>query len=367
MVFGPKYINYERKIEYNTLAKEAIKIKTKNETLSEEMRLLYVALTRSKEKLIITGIDKNLKKSLSDKQDLLEITKGKQKISKSIIQNAKCYLDWLELVYLNDKMQNILEVKEYNEKQIKLNNLKLKKTNEGNNENNLFENNKFKNQINPKNDSEVNRLLNWNYSYINSSKIEGKTSVSKITKKSNEINLEKTPQFLSETEQLKKSEIGTIMHLILQKLDFNKTYNIDGINQLIQKQVLSKIITKKQAQSINVEKIINFTKSNLYKKIITAKKIFKEQPFYTNIEIDGEKVLVQGVIDLYFIDKKDNITIVDYKTDNIKIGEENMLIERYKEQLMMYKKALEEATNKKITEVYIYSTALDKEICLQVM
>ncbi|MCL2383422.1 MAG: helicase-exonuclease AddAB subunit AddA [Oscillospiraceae bacterium] len=56
--FGPKYINYERKIEYPTLAKEAIKIKAKNEILSEEMRLLYVALTRSKEKLIMTGICK---------------------------------------------------------------------------------------------------------------------------------------------------------------------------------------------------------------------------------------------------------------------------------------------------------------------
>ena len=66
--FGPKVIDYERKIEYNTLAKEAIRITLLNETLSEEMRLLYVALTRAKEKLIITGYDKNLENSIADKK-----------------------------------------------------------------------------------------------------------------------------------------------------------------------------------------------------------------------------------------------------------------------------------------------------------
>lgn len=78
---GPKYINTERSIEYNTLAKEAIKIQSKVEALSEEMRVLYVALTRAKEKLIITGISKDVEKSFNEKQDLIEIYKieGKSK------------------------------------------------------------------------------------------------------------------------------------------------------------------------------------------------------------------------------------------------------------------------------------------------
>ena len=65
--FGPKYINPDKKIEYTTLAKEAIKLKAKVETLSEEMRVLYVALTRAKEKLIITGVSKDLEKSFREK------------------------------------------------------------------------------------------------------------------------------------------------------------------------------------------------------------------------------------------------------------------------------------------------------------
>ena len=80
---GPKYINTERSIEYNTLAKEAIKIQSKVEALSEEMRVLYVALTRAKEKLIITGISKDVEKSFNEKQDLIETYKieGKSKIN----------------------------------------------------------------------------------------------------------------------------------------------------------------------------------------------------------------------------------------------------------------------------------------------
>ena len=101
MGFGPKYINYERKIEYNTIAKEAIKIKSKTEILSEEMRLLYVATTRAKEKLIITGCDKNLKKSIAEKERLISSNNSKLDITN--IRKGKSYLDWIELVYVNNK------------------------------------------------------------------------------------------------------------------------------------------------------------------------------------------------------------------------------------------------------------------------
>ena len=70
--FGMQYINYDRQIEYTTAAKEAIKIKIKEESIAEEMRILYVALTRAKEKLIITGVENDLEKSLEQKRELLE-------------------------------------------------------------------------------------------------------------------------------------------------------------------------------------------------------------------------------------------------------------------------------------------------------
>ena len=116
--FGPKYINYERRIEYSTLAKEALKIKLKTESLSEEMRILYVALTRAKEKLYITGIEKDFGKSIKEKEDLIQIYKG-DKLNRNLIKKYKSYLDWIELVSLNckEEIKDLLQIYEHSYKE----------------------------------------------------------------------------------------------------------------------------------------------------------------------------------------------------------------------------------------------------------
>ena len=112
-----------------------------------------------------------------------------------------------------------------------------------------------------------------------------------------------------------------------------------------------------------------FTKSNIWQELKNAKKISKEKPFFINIpakEIYGENleedILVQGIIDLYYINQQDEIILVDYKTDYVEKGKEHSLIEKYKVQLDLYKRALEETLRKKVSKVYIYSVYLGKEI-----
>ena len=103
-----------------------------------------------------------------------------------------------------------------------------------------------------------------------------------------------------------------------------------------------------------------------------AKELHQEKAFYLNIpiksvylelanndNIDGD-ILVQGIIDLYFIDENNKLILLDYKTDYVEAEEE--LIAKYKMQLEIYKNALEEALDRKVDEVYIYSTWLDKAI-----
>ena len=106
----------------------------------------------------------------------------------------------------------------------------------------------------------------------------------------------------------------------------------------------------------------NYIKSEIFIDLKNAKEIYKETPFYMNIPYKDtdEKVLVQGVIDLYYIDQEGNVVLVDYKTDrNV---DENELIERYKFQLGLYKQAIEKSLNKKVSKVLIYSTYLKKAI-----
>ena len=100
-----------------------------------------------------------------------------------------------------------------------------------------------------------------------------------------------------------------------------------------------------------------------------SKEIYKEKPFFINIPANKiyetkveETILVQGIIDLYFIDENDKLILVDYKTDYVPENREEYLVEKYRKQLDLYKLAIEEALEKEVNEIYIYSTYLNKEI-----
>lgn len=359
MGFGPKYINFERKIEYNTIAKEAIKIKSKTELLSEEMRLLYVALTRAKEKIIITGVEKDLQKTLENKQKELDMYDGAQKIPLNLVKKSKTYLDWLEYVYLFNKEKNIIEFNK-----IVLENEKTKEENDNKKEKKID----VIKDISKEQKEEVNKKLTWKYKYIESTKIEGKTSVSAIAKDSEKnIQIVEKPKFMQNIEILSKAEIGTLMHLILQKLDFRENYNEKTLNDLIQKLIYLNIVTEKQSQYIDKKRLLEFTKTELFKEIQNAKEIYKEQPFHMSVidENTKESILIQGIIDLYYINQNNEIVLVDYKTDYVEKNNEQELIEKYKPQLKIYKKAIEEALNKNVEKVYIYSVYLNKEILVK--
>ena len=155
----------------------------------------------------------------------------------------------------------------------------------------------------------------------------------------------------------------------MQKLNFKEEYNLEKISELIQKLKNKEIITEKEAKAINMSKILNFTKSDIPKELKEAKEIYKEKPFYINVpareiykENCEENILVQGIIDLYYIDKDDNLKLLDYKTDYVEPGNEQELVKKYSKQLELYKEALEEALNKKVEKVYIYSVYLEKTI-----
>jgi len=356
--FGPKYINYERKIEYSTLAKEAIKHQIRKELKEEEMRLLYVALTRSREKLIITGIDKNLKKSIQEKEEMLQITGNK--VTKTVAEKSKTYLDWIETVNLADsRMKDLIDVYEH----AKNEGLETEEKNETKEEIELEER-----KIN----REIDKILTWQYLHKELTKIEGKSSVSKLAKgeEEHEIKVEmKKPKFLEGELPLTKAEIGTTVHLIMQKLDFKQNYTMEKIEELLEELQQKEIITEKQKLAIPKRNILEFTQSNLFKEISKANAVYKEQPFYINIPVkevekieSDEKILVQGIIDLYYITEHGEIILVDYKTDYVPENDENYLIEKYQGQLSLYKRAIEQALDKKVEKTYIYSTYLKRTI-----
>ena len=408
--FGPKLIDSERKIEYNTLAKEAIRIKSKKETISEEMRVLYVALTRAREKLFITGISKDLHKALNEKEQMLSmylasniqendevnskenIEKSVDKINSQLVEKYTSYLDWIELVYLynKDKIADIMELKEYKKSTI-LAELQKTEKEEINIEKIIEENNK-KNENSEERETirkEINELLGWKYPYIESSKIPTKTSVTKLKqaeennnvaqvydiedlmevaiakekKEEHQSKLTYIPKFIEQQQKLTPAQKGTLMHLCIQKLDESQEYTSEDIEKFVQELYEKSIISKTEKESVNTKVLYEYTKSELWQELKQAKKVKKEEPFYINIPAKtiyenaekNENILVQGIIDLYYIDKNDKLILVDFKTDYVKKGEEYKLEEKYKVQLDLYKEALEEALGRKVDKAMIYA------------
>jgi len=337
------------------------------------MRVLYVALTRAKEKLIITGLEKDYKKSIQKKEEFLDSYKdvdGEGKINKNIIKKYISYLEWIELVYLKcgKQLEDVLKVEIHKKQDLLKKLLDKEEMQEINIEDKLE-------KIDNKHKEEIKKKLEWEYKGKISGNILTKTSVTQI--KNMKFNLEEQekeveyniPEFLKKEKKITNAEKGTLMHLIMQKLDISIEYDTNKIEELLNRLEEKHIITNIQKEAVDIEKIYEFTKTNIWKEMKTAKKVERERPFYINVPVKeiyeedtNENILVQGIIDLYYITDNEGLVLVDYKTDRVK--EEAELIQKYKEQLNLYKKALERALDRKVDRVCIYSLFLDKEVNL---
>ena len=164
------------------------------------------------------------------------------------------------------------------------------------------------------------------------------------------------------------------MHLCMQYLDISKEYDYAGIENFIEDLVAKNIITEKEKQAIYLQTLYTYTKSEIWQELKQAKLIEREKPFYIMLpakeiyelekekntinQNNNDKILVQGIIDLYYINKDNELILLDYKTDYV--NNENELVDKYKVQLEIYKRALEKSLNRKVDKVYIYSLYLQK-------
>lgn len=390
--FGPTIMDATRKIKYSSIAKDAIKLKMKQETLSEEQRILYVALTRAKEKLYITGRSKDFTKYVQDKNKVLEMYESENiKLDAKLMKKANSYLDWIMYVYLfNQGRTIILKGESYKLSDIVTLNVSNKKdllktlAKEE-----VVEQIDLKEKIgqilknksdeeNKKSEQALKELLEWKYDYIVDTTLPTKSSVTKIKQEkikleeilkgieSEEVEYKKsyTPKFMQEDKKISNAEKGTLVHLCIQRLDERKDYELKDIQNMILNLVEKEIITKNEADAIDVNLIYQYTKSQLFEELRQAKEVHKEQPFYINIpakdvvseaENSKKNILVQGIIDLYYIDKNDNLVLIDFKTDYIsnEPNAKEKILEKYKVQLEIYKTALEQALGRKVNKTAI--------------
>ena len=364
--FGMDVINYDLRAKYPCISKHATSFKIQNDNLSEEMRVLYVALTRAREKLIITGLVDDIDKSIESYS---------KKISPFKIRYAKSFLDWIAYSIVNKNNDwDVVKVK-YDEL--------YSQENESDSKSLSFQDVlKIVKGIDTSSDEEymlIDSQMNWKYPNEYATKLPNKVSISELKRlkiiiddesldynnafnKKEIAKLVSKPEFMNEDVE-SGSAYGTLLHETLRRIDF-KSFSIDDAKKIVSTFTDNQSIIK----SI-VNKISYFSKTNLFKEIADSNSIYKETSFNLNLsarEVYGidsdEVVMIQGIIDLFFINQYDNIVLVDYKSDYV--NSEKELIDRYKIQLDLYKKALEDILEKEVSKTIIYSFKLGKEIYL---
>ncbi|EJO5348335.1 helicase-exonuclease AddAB subunit AddA [Clostridium botulinum] len=392
--YGPDYVDIERRIAYPSLVKNIIKNKIRLETLSEEMRILYVALTRSREKLIITGLINDIDKTV---ENWLSLSDNKNKVPEYHVMGGRTYLDWIgpavikhkdavsfrEELKLASELCNIVDDKSkwkielWNKKEL------LKEKVE---EEQIEISEKIKKTLMDLEESdykeEIYKRLSFKYRYDSASTIPTKLSVSDVKKQfimDDEENTEQVfkkvelrkPTFMEEKKKISASERGTIIHLFMQHLDLKKVENQEQIKEQINMLIDKEFITYEQSQVIKPYKILKFCKSELGERMIKSNSISREVPFSIEIpavEIYGdldkeiykdEKLIIQGIIDCYF-EEDEGLVLLDYKTDYVNNMEE--IENRYKIQIKYYEEALKKITGKNVKDKYLYLFSIDNYV-----
>lgn len=381
--FGPEVVNSALRLAYPSLPKQAIREKVRAETLSEEMRILYVALTRAREKLIITATINDLDKDISKWAKCAGT--DEEKLPLYEVLHSPRYLDWIGAALI--RHQNCsLRPSEFTGKLIedssvwKINKWDLRDirispaTNEGKEIKAIdwleIEMSEAEGSL----QEEINRRLSWEYSFAAASRTLAKITVTEakrlfdrnLSEGSDSLStytgiLIKRPKFMEEKKGLSAAEAGTVLHFVMQHLSYEGEDILSQIDQMIKKN----LITNQQAASVNINQIHAFFDSSLGKRMREACAVSREVPF--NLEIpcnefyangdspvcQGENILLQGVIDCFF-EETDGLVLIDYKTDYVPKGGSEQLRDRYKAQIAYYARALETLTNKRVKEKYIY-------------
>ena len=400
--FGAVVYDMDKKTSFNSIMKKKIEKFKKNEQIAEEMRLLYVAMTRAKEKLIITGRVKdyeNLREEISSGID------ERGNISNYKILKINNYLDWIlssiDNLTVYGKSLNCLgrEQNFLGNEDLKIQLNVNTKTEEFIEYQRIKEEIKTNEIISDEDDIEVKQEMrtvkefledrfNKEYVYKNVLNKPSSITVSEIKKMIQEEDEEKhqkyykenfvlkTPSFIHQGEEkvgFNSAEKGTIFHLAMQLLDFSKfdTEDVSKIREEIKLQINSfiekNIMSLDEIETININWIVKFIQSDIFKEIYIAnksEKLFKEKAIDYNIKLknlfkdenieEDEKIMVVGIIDLFFENENGEIILLDYKTDYVTKENLEEVKERYKVQLDLYKSAIEDISGKKVAKKGLY-------------
>ncbi|XER04623.1 ATP-dependent helicase/nuclease subunit A [Sporomusa rhizae] len=393
---GPYVTLPELRFRYPTPARWGIQHKLALETKAEELRILYVALTRAREKLILVGSAKKLAQKCAVWQRT--VGEPEEKLPASQVLKGKSYLDWVGMAVARHTDGELL--RQYGEctqqPAAKLAQhpsawkVAIYRADEiasleqyGQADDALLD---AVSRLEPvaggAGTGWVGDILNWEYGCAAAVSKPAKLAVSEIKRRLELIETEEAeplfalpvvharPRFLQATSSLTPVEYGVMVHTVMQHIQLSGECTPAAIAEQAQALEARQILLPGQAKELGVQTISGFFASELGRRMLKARQVWREMPFslmlpaekfYPDLQGCGEQIFIQGVIDCLFAEA-DGLVLLDYKTDKASSAAD--LAAKYAAQLSMYTVAIERILKRPVKEQYLYAFALGQAIKL---
>lgn len=389
---GPKGLDTERMVEYVTLARRAVAGQLEREMMAEELRLLYVAMTRAKEKLVmvcaLTGGAQELQRLSGDAGCPVEpqALLGTQSVAQWVLLPVLSRPDAGALRRVMDSYVDVTVTDCGPAWDIRwVDGADLRMEPFGHAHDRLEE--RSHKTIDPA----LLECLNWSYPHREDVEIPSKLTATQL--KGRELDEEiaegapstaqeedsrpdpqKTirfnrPNFAVEERGLTSAQRGTALHLVMQFINFDNTDSVEHVLDEIQRLKALQIITSQQGDAADPKKIVTFFTSPLGRELTASNNLHREFKFsilvpacdyYAQVGRE-EEVLLQGVVDCWY-ETLDGITVVDFKTDWVTGKSVNERAKEYRPQLMAYSRALEQVTGRPVCRRVLWFFALDRAV-----
>ncbi|MBQ7454257.1 MAG: helicase-exonuclease AddAB subunit AddA [Selenomonadaceae bacterium] len=324
-------------LRVKTLATAAVAKKIANETLAEELRILYVALTRAEEKLFLVGVTSN---------NALNNSRPVDVPTDYDILSASRFMDWLLPIkdalapVITSRLVEQAEVMEFAERPIDAAQEKISRPPE-----------KFSQP--PLN---IPAKLSVTELKRRASSIKDEYNAELIPNSSFQIPnyLYRRPSFL-QTKKISGAEFGTLMHKVMQSLNLSGDLSAKGIAAQVEELARRQIIAPEHVALVKADKVAKFFASEFGQRLLAAQEYYRELPFSRLIDAQeffhvDEKIFIQGIIDLLFKDADGRWVLLDYKTDR----DSEDIAERYRVQIELYAQAVEALLKITVAEKYLY-------------
>ena len=372
---GTECVDLTRHIRYDSISKMAVKNQLERENKSEEMRILYVAMTRAKEKLIMVECGKKMEKRV---RDLASVTDCP--VPPEAVGSAKCLGDWILLPLLCTQaaapihqwagiMPDSYTPADHWQVQVWTNPSAAARQEQ--------EEKTAATSV-PFDPAALETEYRWPSACttpgkVTATQLKGREVDSEIAEgaaSDRRLGNLARPRFLSDTAALSATEKGTAVHLALQYLDFSLPADPAAIDGALQAMTERRLMTAEQAAAVDREKMAAFLASPLCRRIRSASQVWREYRFTLLVDASlydprcaGEEMMLQGVADCAF-DTPEGLVIVDFKTDRLRPGEEAARVELYRPQLSAYAKALEKVLERPVAEKILYFFHINSAINL---